>query len=773
MSEGLFGARVPRVEDPALLTGKGRFGDDIHLPNMLHACFVRSTFAHALIRSIDTAEAIAMPGVHAVLTLDDLRPLLTAARVPIGMPSSALNAEIDPYVLSNEEVCHVGEPIALVLADDRYLAEDAAERVMVDYDPLPVIADARSALTAEAALARLDCKSNIVGAFTIEYGDCDAAFRNADRVIRTSFKQHKGGGHAVECRAVVARHDPLEDLLTVWDSTQMPHRAHGILVRMLGCAEHNIRIVPPDVGGGFGPKFVFYPEEVAIPAAAKLLGRPIKWIEDRRENFTATVQERNQYWDVEVAVDLQGKLQGIRGSLLHDHGAYTAYGIIVPFNAAAGLIGPYVLPNYHIDAKLALTNMVPVAPTRGAGRPQGTFVMERLLDLIARELEIDRAEVRKCNLITADQMPYVTPIVTRDGAAMTYDSGDYPAGQTLAMEKAGYADFPKRQAAARQENRYIGIGIANYVEGTGRGPFETARVRIGPSGQIILYTGATAQGQGNKTALGQLCAEQFGVAAHDIAVVAGDTGATPLGLGAFASRQAVTAGNSVHLAAVAVREKTLQAAAELLEAATADLKIENGRVSVNGVPDMSVSLGEIARRLAGMPGYAIPGGLAPGLEAEVNFEPETLTYSSGSHIVETDVDPETGLVKILRYVVVHDCGRMINPMIVEGQVLGGVAHGIGNALMEWMGYDEYGQPQTTNYSDYLLPTAPEIPRIEIHHRETPSPLNPLGVKGVGESGTIPAAAAVISAVEDALVPFGVKISETPLTPERIVSLIRP
>jgi carbon-monoxide dehydrogenase large subunit len=767
----VFGARVKRIEDPALLRGAGRFADDIRFPDLLHACFVRSPYAHAHIRSIDASAARAMAGVHAVYSFADLAPHLARTRIPCHMPSGAIRHVIEPEVLASEEVCHVGEPVAVVIADDRYAAEDAAELVAVDYEPLAAVIDARDALAADSAKARLDVADNRVAAFTQEFGDCTAAFRDAATAIHERFRLHKGGGHAIECRGVVARHEPADDVLTVWDGTQMPHRAHGILVAMLGCAEGQVRVVPPDVGGGFGPKFVFYQEEVVVPLAAKLLGRPVKWIEDRRESFVASVQERDQYWDVELAVDGDGRLLGLRGGMIHDHGAYTPYGIIIAQNAATNLLGPYVLPACSFTVTSALTNIVPAAPTRGAGRPQATFVMERLLDRAAQTLGLDRAEIRRRNMIAAEDMPWTTPVRTRDGSVMTYDSGDYPACQQAALDAIDWDGFAARQTAARARGDYIGVGLANYVEGTGRGPFEHASVRVGPSGKVAIQTGAAAQGQGSKTSLAQICAGILGIDIADISVVAGDTAASPVGLGAFASRQAVTAGSSVHQAAHRVREKALQAASNLLEAAEADLEIVDGAVRVKGAPDMSIGLGEIARALAGMPGYAMPAGMTPGLSADAHFEPATLTYCNGCHAAEVAVDVETGQVRILRYVVVHDSGRLINPMIVEGQIQGGVVHGIGSALYEWMKFDGDGQPQTMNFGEYLLPAAPETPRIEIHHMESPTPLNPLGVKGAGESGTIPAAAAIISAIEDALAPFGVKITETPLTPDRIVSLV--
>jgi carbon-monoxide dehydrogenase large subunit len=767
-----FGRSVPRLEDAALLRGRGRFVDDIELPALLHAAFLRSTVAHGRLLSIDVTTAEALPGVHRVLTYRDLRPLLTSDRIPLAMPAAAIRFDVDPFVLARDEVCHVGEPIALVLAESRHVAEDALGLIGVEIEPLPVVVDPRRGLAPGAPQARLDCPDNLVAQMTAQYGDVDSAFAGAAHVIAEQFHLHKGGGHSIETRGVVARFDPGEDLLTVWDGTQMPHQAKRVLVRTLGLDESQVRVIAPDVGGGFGPKFVFHPEELAVAAAALLLRRPVKWIEDRFENFTATTQERDQFWDIAVAADAGGRLLGIRGHLIHDHGAYTPYGIALPYNSATNLIGPYVLPAYRLDMSLCLTNLIPATPTRGAGRPQGTFVMERLLDRLAGALGCDRAEIRRRNLIQPEQMPYRTPLTTRDGGAMTYDSGDYVACQARALELAGWSGFETRRRAARQEGRWLGIGLANYVEGSGRGPFESATVRIGASGRIVVTTGAAAQGQGTVTMLAQLVADVLGVQPDTIHVIAGDTGASPLGLGAFASRQAVTAGNAAHHAAGQVRDKILQVASAWLEVATEDLELAGGRVRVKGVPQLGRSFGEIATALAGTPGYALPAGTAPGLAAGSDFQPPGLTYCNGTHVAEADVDAATGIVRITRYVVVHDCGRLINPMMVEGQIIGGVVHGIGSALYEWMMYDGDGQPQTGTYADYLLCTADVVPRIEVHHMESPTPLNPLGIKGAGESGTIAAPAAVAAAVEDALRPFGVRICDLPVTPARLYALLR-
>jgi carbon-monoxide dehydrogenase large subunit len=771
-ASAFLGRSVPRLEDARLLRGTGRFVDDIAMPGLLHATFVRSPLAHALIRNMDVASARALPGVHAVLTYADLRPTLTNDRIPLALPVPAIKLQADPSALARHEVCYVGEPIAIVVAESRPIAEDAAALVALDLEPLPAVVDPRAGLARDAPKARLDCADNLVAHWVVKYGDVARAFAGAAHRLSEHFRLHKGGGHAIEARGVLARYDAAEDLLTVWDSTQMPHKAKRVLVEALGLAEHQVRLIAPDVGGGFGPKNPFYPEELAVPAAALLLGRPIKWIEDRRESFTATNHERVQDWEVDAAVDGEGRLLAIRGHLRHDHGATTPSGLSLPQNSATNLIGPYILPAYELEVSLCLTNLVAATSTRGAGRTQGTFIMERLLDGIADELGLARDEVRRRNLISPQQMPYVTPVVTRDGLAMTYDSGDYPESQRRALAAAGWADFPARREAARRQGRFIGIGLANYVEGTGRGPFESAAVRIGPSGKIFVTTGAAAQGQGTKTMLAQLVAGVLGLQPKQIHVTDGDTAASPLGLGAYASRQAVTAGNAVHLAAVMVADKARQAVATMLECAAEDLELVDGEVRIKGVPQMKRTLAEVAHALSGVPGFALPGNLAPGLAAASDFQPPALTYTNGTHVVEAEVDGETGGVRLTRYVVVHDCGRMINPMMVEGQVHGAVVHGIGATLLEWMQYDAGGQPLTVTLADYLLPSVDVVPLIEIHHMESPSPLNPLGVKGAAESGTIGAPAAIVSAIEDALRPLKVRIRELPVTPARLRALIQ-
>jgi carbon-monoxide dehydrogenase large subunit len=771
-SSSLIGRRMTRVEDGPLLRGQGRFVDDLDIPGALHVAFLRSPLAHGWLKGIDASAAKALAGVHAVLTFADLRPLLTSDRIPLELPSGAIRFHVDPFALAKDEVTYVGEPVAMVVAESRRIAEDALALIALDLEPLPAVTDPFAGLEPGAPKTRMDCPDNLVARQSIDYGDVDGAFTKAAFRLKERFRLHKGGGHAIETRGIVVRIDPVDDMITVHANTQVPHRARQVLVAALGLPEGRIRVVAPDTGGGFGPKATFYPEELAMPAAALLLRRPLKWLEDRKENFVATGGERDQVWDVEMAVDGDGRMLALRGRLCHDHGASTPYGVALAYNAGTNVIGPYVLPAYRLDINWCLTNFVPCAPTRGAGRPQGMYVMERMLDAIARKLGLARDEVRRRNMIQASQMPYATPIKQRDGSTMTYDSGDYPECQRRALVAGGWADFPARQQAARKEGRYIGLGLANYVEGTGRGPFESASLRVGASGRIVVMTGASAQGQGTRSMMTQLVGDVLGVAASDIDVIAGDSAGTPLGFGAFASRQAVTAGNAVHLAAVAVRDKAIAAAAEMLEASAEDLELKDGAVQVKGVPQMRKTLAQIAHAIGGAPGFALPNGVTPGLAAAIDFPAPALTYCNGTHVCEAEVDPETGMIRLIRYIVVHDSGRILNPMIVDGQVMGGVAHGIGATLYEWMRFDQQGQPQTVTYGDYLLPSTDTVPPIEVIHMESPTPLNPLGVKGAAESGTIAAPAVIASAVEDALRPFNVRITDLPLTPERLLKLIQ-
>ena len=770
-SDKVFGKSLNRLEDPSLLRGVCGFIDDIPIDQPLHAVFVRSPFAHALVKRIHKNMAEDQNGVFGIYTLADILPHCVNGKMPPAPGSPLVENVPEQFVLANDEVCHVGELIAVVLAKTRHIAEDAAALVQVDYEPLPVANNCRAACEIQSPVFRSSHQNNIAADFKLSYGDAGSAFANAPHVLRRELHQYKGLGHSLECRGVLAKFEAFESRTKIWSSTQAPHSALRKIIEFTGWDEKEVKLIAPAVGGGFGPKYIFYPEEAVIPLLARTINRPIKWVEDRTEYFTGAIQERDQYWNMEIATDDEGIILGLRGEMIHDQGAYIPGGINLPYNSATCVPGPYIVPHFDLRVRIVHTNKVPCSPVRGAGRPQGVFAMERMVDAIAAKLDLDPAEVRRRNLIPAQKMPYTIPLRNRDGTLTTYDTGDYPETLEAATEAINWKSFKDKQKKGREDGVFHGIGIANFVEPTGRGPFESAILRIGGSGLITVLTGATNQGQGNITCYAQIAAEHFGVDIDQVRVVTGDTDAISLGLGAFASRQAVTAGSSIHLAASKVAEKVKKIAAILMEVSAEDIELQNGRAVVKGT-DLSLTLSEIANSVAGTPGYSLPTGISPGLEASSHWKPDELTYCNGAAAAEVTVDIETGEIKINRLVAVHDSGKLINPMIVDGQIIGGSVHGIGNALFEYMAWDEEANPLTTNLGEYLLPTAPEIPKIDLIHRESPTDRNPIGVKGAGEGGTIPVPAAVIAAVEDALKPFDVVINQTPLNPQGIVALIQ-
>ena len=791
MTTRSVGARLPRTEDPRLLRGLGCFLDDVPLPGALHAACLRSPHAHARIRSIDVSRARAMPGVHLVATAADLGAMNQPG--PLLIPHPALTEPRTQRPLADDEVRYVGEIVALVVADDRYLAEDAVEQIAVEYEPLPVVADLEGARAAGAPLVHADVPDNRAARFPQRVGDPDAELAAAPHVFRERLVIERSCGSPIEGRGVAAESDARTGALRVWSSTQAPLPIKNGLARLFGLPEFKVEVVAPDVGGGFGTKvMLFYPEEILVPWAALRLGRAVKWVEDRREHLMAANQERGQIHDVEVAVDGDGRILALRDRFVHDAGAYTPYGIVVPCITATQLPGPYRLPHYAVEFDVLYTNRVPVTPYRGAGRPHGVFVMERVIARIARALGLESAEVRRRNFIQPDEFPWDVGLTFQDGGPTRYDSGDYPAGLAMALERAGVADFRARQAAARADGRYLGLGIGCYVEGTGIGPYEGAHVRVEPSGAVLVATGVTTQGQGHYTTFAQIAADALGCDPRAVSVVTGDTRTFNWGAGTYASRALVTSGSAIDVAARKVRDKAIRLAASLLEAAPEDLELVDGRVRVRGAPGKELTLGALAtvanpiryaygkeaseaalKLVKPRAGAVLADGEEPGLEATGYHAPAQATFASGCHVAVVEVDPGTGEVAILKYVAQHDCGTLVNPMVVEGQIHGGVAQGIGGALYEKIVYDETGQPLTTTYMDFLLPTAMEIPEIEVVHLETPSPLNPLGMKGAGEAGAIPGPAVLAEAIEDALSPFGIEIREMPLSPTRILELLAP
>ncbi len=773
MTTRFFGQRIPRNEDPRLLTGRALFVDDVNLPGMLHAAFLRSPHAHARLGAVDASRALAREGVVAVWAAEDLGvywqpgPLLVPPP-PIERCTFHQRTQVP---LARSKVRHVGEPVALVVATSRYVAEDALAEIEVDYEPLAAAVDVEKALAADAPLVHDDLESNVAAHVVQEKGDWEKAKAAAHRIIARRLVYDRGTAAAMENRGVVAEWDRRAQRLTVWDTTQAPIPIRNGLAAMLGLSESQVRVVAPFIGGGFGPKIMmFYPEEVVIPWAALRLERPVKWIEDREENFVATSQERGQVHDAEIAVDREGRILGVKDVFLHDGGAYDPYGLTVPINSQCTLLGPYDVPNYYSEFTAVFTNKPIVTPYRGAGRQHGVFVVERLLDLAARELGIDRAEIRRRNFLPPDAFPHDHQIIYQDFAPLTYDSGDYEPVLDKALAMIGYEEFfreMKPRAAA--EGRRLGLGIVAYVEGTGIGPYEGARVQVQASGKVSVVTGVGTQGQGHMTSFAQIVADQLGVGVGDVEVVTGDTDQFHWGAGTFASRGAVVAGNAINEAARDVRAKILKMASEELEVSADDLELAGGRVGVKGVPGKTIPLGELAVRANPMRG-AVKPGTEPGLEATNYFGPERGATASGVHAMIVEVDPETMDVRVLKYVVVHDCGRVINPLILDGQVQGGVAQGLGNAFYERLVYDETGQLLNASFMDFLLPTALDVPRVETGHCETPSPLNPLGVKGAGEAGAIPVGALFVQAVEDALGIEGLELLEIPLDPGRLWEL---
>ena len=771
----LVGQRVLRNEDARLLTGRALFVDDVQLPGMLHVAFLRSDHAHARLRHVDVGRALERAGVIAVYTAHDLGEYWKRGPLLVSPPPirNMVFREATQVPLAKDKVRHLGEPIAMVVAESRYIAEDAVGDIVVEFEPLPAVTDLERALRPDAPRIHEQFDSNLAAHVIQTKGNYAKAVAKAHKVISRRMRYDRGIAGAIENRSVVADWNAVSEELTIWDTTQAPIPIRNGLASMLGLSESKVRVVAPFVGGGFGPKIMmFYPEEVLVPWAALRLGRPVKWAEDRRENFTATTQERGQVHDAEIALAKNGKILGVKDVFFHDVGAYDPYGLTIPINSQCTLLGQYHIPNYSSEFTAVFTNKPIVTPVRGAGRQHGVFVIERLLDIAARELGLDRVEIRRRNFIEAGEFPYNNEVIFQDFKPLVYDSGNYEPAMQQAVDLIGYDKFVREeQPRLRAQGKHVGLGIVSYIEGTGIGPYEGARVRVEPGGRVLLATGVGTQGQGHFTTFAQIVAGQLGVSVTDVQVVTGDTRAFHWGTGTFASRGAVVAGSACHAAAEKVREKAIALAAELLNVRPGRLVLEGGRVFVKDSPSTGFTLGDLAKKANPLRG-AVKPGTEPGLEATAYFGPSRGSTASGVHAMIVEVDKETATVAIKRYVVVHDCGVQLNPMIVEGQIQGGVAHGIGNAFYEQLIFDEGGQLLNASLMDYLLPTALDVPKVEMGHLETPSPLNPTGAKGVGEAGAIPTGALFAQAVEDALHGTGVEILEIPLSPNRLFELIR-
>jgi carbon-monoxide dehydrogenase large subunit len=774
MMAKLIGKRITRNEDPRLLTGQALFVDDVELPGMLHAAFLRSEYAHATLKGIDLSAALERPGVVAAFTAEDMGDDW-APGPPLVIPPPTIE-EVEFYTrtqvpLVKNKVRHAGEPLAIVIAESRYIAEDALDDIVVDLEPLDVVTNIERALEPDSPLVHDDLDSNLAAHLVQEKGDYAAVREGADKVIKRRIVIERGIAGAMENRGIVASWDNKQQQLTVWDTTQSPIPIRNGLASMFGLSEHQVRVIAPFVGGGFGPKIMmFYPEEVLLTWSTLKMGKPIKWIEDRRENFYATTQERGQIHDVELALTNDGRILGMRDDFLHDTGAYDPYGLTIPLNTQCHALGPYDIPNFSSDLKVVFTNKTLTTPVRGAGRPQGVFVIERMLDIAAKELGIDRAEIRKRNYLPKDVFPYDNLIIDQAFSSFVIDSGDYLPAMEKALKLIDYEKFTQEeQPKLREEGRRVGIGVVSFIETTGVGPYEGARVTIESSGKVNTATGVGTQGQGHFTTFAQIVAERLGVDVRDVHLVTGDTAQFHWGTGTFASRGAVVAANAVNAAALIVRGKVLKLASELLETPEEELELEDGFVRVADIPTQSISLGDLAQRSNPLRG-AVEPGTEPGLEATAYFGPKYGATAFGTHAMIVEVDPETMMVEIKRYIVVEDCGTVLNPLIVEGQLHGGVALGIGNSFYEKLVFDDNGQLLNASFADYLIPTAAEIPTIEIAHQVTPSPLNPLGSKGVGEAGAIPVPALFAQAVENALDVDGLEILESPLSPQRLFEL---
>lgn len=773
----LIGLPLRRVEDRRFVTGRGEYVDDIAIPGVLHVALVRSPYAHGLIRSIDLSAARAMPGVVAAVSAADLGPSNGPHPHPTWFPPHPpLVAAIDPFtrperiwLLAAERVRYAGEAVAAVVATDRYLAEDAARTVGLDIEPLPVLTDPIAALEPGAPLLNPEWGDNRAVHFVVAAGDTDAAFASADLVVRRTFRHGRAICTPIETRGVAALPDRRGEGLTVWSSSQQPHWLRDALERTLRIPGDRLRVVAPDVGGGFGLKSMVYPEELLIPRLALLIGRPVKWVETRRENLTSATHTRDQVHEIELAVDRDGTIRGLRDRYVIDGGVGSVESIVVPYNTACHLPGAYRIPAMRIECTVGVTNKPPSAAERGAGRPEAAFALEGILDAAAVELGMDRRELRLRNALRGDEMPHDHGIPYRDGVRLNLDAGDVRGDTEEALRLLDYDAWLAEQRGSVANGRLVGIGMAGYIEGTGVPPYEAATVRLEPSGRIIVAVGPPSQGQGHETSLAQIAGSILDQPLELVRVVQGDTFAFPFGGGTIASRVIVVVGNAVAEAATDLKGRILAAAGDLLEIPPADLEIVGDAVRARGAPDRSITLRQLAARVS--PGIGRLGSGGPGLEGRGGFQPPTVTFGSGFHAAAVEVDPESGLVRILRYVVVHDCGRMINPAIVDGQVLGGLAQGVGNGLFEELVYDEQGQLLTGTFGDYLIPRAPDLPTPTIVHRETPSARNPLGVKGVGEAGTVPGAALMVGAVRDALGPAGRYIDQVPVTPARIAAAL--
>jgi carbon-monoxide dehydrogenase large subunit len=766
----LIGASPKRKEDQPLLVGRGRYLDDLTRPGVAHLGVVRSPHAHARVVRIDTETARARPGVVAVLTAVDLPEVGSPIPSPYG--KSLHSRPFVQRVLARDTVSYVGEAVAVVVADDPYGLADAVEAVTVEYEVRPAVVAVEAALDG-APRVHEGWPDNVAVIARGAVGDAEKHLAAADLVVQERFRHARVTGMPIEPRGVLAYRDAESDALVVWSSTQSPYKVRDAIAAVLGLAAERIRVRAPDVGGAFGPKGSVYPEEILVAALALRLDRPVKWVETRREHFVATGHDREQVHEARIGFRRDGTIVALDDAFRADIGVYPTEDDGLTLNTVNHLPGPYRVPHYRGVGLSLCTNKTLNVAYRGAGRPEAVFVMERLMDIGARRLGLDPAEIRRRNLVRPAEMPYRPGLTYKDGAPIAYDSGDFPAGFERALELLGYREYRARQATQTASARRIGLGLACYAQGSGLGPYEGATVRVDPSGRVYVLVGVAAQGQGHATTLAQICAAELGVALEDVVVVGGDTEVMPFGMGTGGSRVAANAGPAVARTAREVRAKAATVAAELLECAPEDVRIEGGQAYVVGAPSRALPLGRVARAAIRTKAFRTRGTSSgePGLTSCAYFYPDTVTWAFGTHAAAVEVDVETCDVRLLAYAAVHDCGRPINPMIVEGQLHGGVAQGIGAALWEELVYDGEGQLVTGSLMDYGVPKADQLPEIATALLQHPSTLNELGIKGVGESGAIAPAAAIANAVEDALADLDVRVREVPVTAPRLFALL--
>ena len=766
----LIGAPIKRREDPRLVQGLSHYVDDIKLVNTLDCTFLRSDYAHADIKSINTEAAENLSGVVKVITGADIEGKVGS--IPCAAEIEGLKVPDHP-ALAVGRVRFVGEPIAAVVATDPYIARDALDLIEVEYDELPVVVDLDKAIEPDSTVIYDEFDDNIAFTMPLDAGEVDAAFAEADHVVSQRFVNQRLIPNSIEPRGVLAEYLPGEGTLTVWSSTQVPHHLKTILSLLLDLPEQLVRVIAPEVGGGFGSKLNVYPEEAVVAYLATQLRKPVKWIEKRSEGFTTTIHGRDQVDYVDMAVQNDGTITGLRAKLLANMGAYhQLLTPIIPVLTYLMMPGAYKIPNIRLELIGVFTNKMATDAYRGAGRPEATHIIERMVDLAAQKLGMEPKEIRFKNFPQPDEFPLEMP------TGVTYDSGNYQMSFNKALDAVDYDSLRAQQAELRGQGRYMGIGIATYAEICGMGPsvgvagggWESGTVRIERTGKVTVLTGVSPHGQGQETSFAQIVADEYGISIDDIAVIHGDTGRQPQGIGTFGSRATAVGGAALIIATKQVKEKMAQIAAHLLEANADDLVFEDGNIFVQGSPDPAVTFAEVAA--AAHAAVNLPPEVEPGLEATHFFEPSNFTYPFGAHISIVEVDPETGEIDLQRYVAVDDCGNIINPMLVDGQVHGGIAQGLGQAMYEGAVYDENGQLLTGSFMDYAIPKATQVPRFETEHTTTPSPVNPLGVKGVGEAGTIASSPCLVNAVVDALSPFGITDIDMPMTPNRVWQTIQ-